>query len=79
MLIRVVNSPSSAFTFIVLFFATIVAAEEQILPILPAQPHRYEDNVLPKRLLAVLREMENTPKENPITDAGASLGRVLFL
>lgn len=48
-------------------------------PRLPTKPHRY---TLPRssRLLqqSAWSASDNTPGENPITDAGATLGRVLF-
>ena len=49
------------------------------VPMLPAQPYRYSALKLPSYLdQTTLRETDNTPKENPLTDAGATLGRVLF-
>jgi cytochrome c peroxidase len=56
-------------------------AEEQAgygNPKLPVPSYRYADRSLPIRLGVALGEMDNTPAENPLTDAGATLGRVLF-
>jgi cytochrome c peroxidase len=46
---------------------------------LPATPYQYADVKLPAHFLtpAALR-FDNTPADNPVTDAGATLGRVLF-
>ncbi|MEZ4368143.1 MAG: cytochrome-c peroxidase [Kofleriaceae bacterium] len=47
-------------------------------PILPATPPSY-DPVLPAHVQASIGPgVDNTPVDNPITDAGALLGRVLF-
>lgn len=49
------------------------------VPMLPTKPHRYVDAKVPSHLsAAMLHSMDNTPEDNPITDAGAALGRVLF-
>jgi cytochrome c peroxidase len=46
---------------------------------LPETPYNYSAVELPAHYLASLeRGMDNTPKNNPITDDGATLGRVLF-
>jgi len=53
-------------------------------PVLPATPYGYSDNdaPIPAHFLAssagTVRFSDNTPPENPITNAGATLGRVLF-
>lgn len=47
-------------------------------PILPDVSYRYADQSLPIHLGVALREADNTPADNPISDAGATLGRVLF-
>lgn len=48
-------------------------------PVLPAEPYDYDGLELPVHLQhnSVL-PLDNTPGDNPITDAGATLGRVLF-
>ncbi len=48
-------------------------------PVLPETPYDYDGAELPLHLQhpSVLR-WDNTPDDNPITDAGATLGRVLF-
>lgn len=48
-------------------------------PVLPATPYTYTLPVLPAHLNSTLLQFwESTPDDNPITDAGATLGRVLF-
>lgn len=46
--------------------------------VLPAKLYRYADQVLPKHVKQVADLFDNTPESNPITDEGATLGRVLF-
>ncbi|TVP96987.1 MAG: cytochrome-c peroxidase [Planctomycetaceae bacterium] len=45
---------------------------------LPATPYRYAEVDLPEHVRELAARFDNTPAENPITDAGATLGRVLF-
>jgi cytochrome c peroxidase len=46
---------------------------------LPETPDHYADIDLPAHFKTpVARRFDNTPRDNPITDAGATLGRVLF-
>jgi cytochrome c peroxidase len=46
---------------------------------LPETPDRYADLDLPAHFkTAAARRFDNTPTDNPVTDAGATLGRVLF-
>jgi cytochrome c peroxidase len=46
---------------------------------LPAVPYRYAQTDLPSHFTkAPAAKFDNTPADNPITDAGATLGRVLF-
>ena len=45
---------------------------------LPRKPYQYTNETLPRHFRAVAAEFDNTPPENPITDDGATLGRVLF-
>lgn len=51
-------------------------AERQVR--LPATPYRYADVALPEHVRRFASSYDNTPADNPITDAGATLGRVLF-
>lgn len=54
------------------------------VPQLPAKPYEYANVTLPPHLLIPDRRYgnaigaDNTPADNPITNAGAALGRVLF-
>ncbi|HKB38683.1 MAG TPA: cytochrome c peroxidase, partial [Gemmataceae bacterium] len=46
---------------------------------LPETPYRYSGTDLPAHFKTpVARRFDNTPADNPVTDAGATLGRVLF-
>ncbi|MAI30636.1 MAG: cytochrome-c peroxidase [Planctomycetaceae bacterium TMED240] len=45
---------------------------------LPVTPYRYADQLLPRHVKKVAELFDNTPESNPITDEGATLGRVLF-
>lgn len=48
-------------------------------PVLPATPYNYANITLPSHLTAATSRLaDNTPADNLITDAGATLGRVLF-
>lgn len=53
------------------------APERLNAPDLPKIPHRYTADPLPAHV-AALSALDNTPAGNPITDAGATLGRVIF-
>ncbi|QQR88339.1 MAG: c-type cytochrome [Flavobacteriales bacterium] len=51
------------------------------VPTLPADHYDYSTPNLPANVLAYLANeplLDNTPADNPITDAGATLGRVLY-
>lgn len=45
---------------------------------LPDQPYRYSELRVPAYAAEAARRFDNTPADNPITDHGATLGRVLF-
>lgn len=46
---------------------------------LPATPYQYTGGALPAHFTtAAAMRFDNTPRDNPVTDAGATLGRVLF-
>ena len=48
-------------------------------PVLPETPYDYESVALPGYLMPEeIRDWDSTPDDNPVTDAGATLGRVLF-
>jgi cytochrome c peroxidase len=53
-------------------------ATPELQPTLPATPYNYSNIPFPAHILAVLPTQDNTPTGNPITDNGATLGRVLF-
>jgi cytochrome c peroxidase len=72
-----------------LFFTIIVAATTNTTvadPVLPATPYNYSVLNLPAHfttnsggpLPTSINGLDNTPVSNPVTDAGATLGRVLF-
>src|SRR5690242_15332700 len=46
-------------------------------PNLPATPFNYNINY-PSHLITAMNQQDNTPADNPITNDGATLGRVLF-
>ncbi|MBC8353733.1 MAG: cytochrome-c peroxidase [Planctomycetes bacterium] len=49
------------------------------VPMLPTKPYRYAVEKTPSHITASeLRRTDNTPQDNPITHAGAALGRVLL-
>jgi cytochrome c peroxidase len=49
------------------------------IPLLPAEPYDYEHVPIPRHInRAKLDKLDSTPADNPITIAGATLGRVLF-
>jgi cytochrome c peroxidase len=53
--------------------------KDLVVPKLPETMYRYTSPEAPRYIdPAMLRRMDDTPKDNPITDAGATLGRVLF-
>lgn len=47
-------------------------------PILPATPYNYANVSYPAHIQQAIDALDNTPANNPLTDAGATLGRVLF-
>lgn len=47
-------------------------------PQLPITPFNYSNVLFPAHIVSVLPAVDNTPANNPITDNGATLGRVLF-
>jgi cytochrome c peroxidase len=66
-------------------FRIVVFSRDMPMPALPATLHAYSDGSapLPAHFAAPgpggsVLEQDNTPAGNPITDAGATLGRVLF-
>lgn len=49
------------------------------VPLLPDEPHEYSRPKIPRHISAAeLDEHDSTPADNPITNTGATLGRVLF-
>src|SRR5215203_4081926 len=66
-------------------FAVVAFAPGLASPTLPGTPFRYADAAVPLPAHfrasidgASVAATDNTPPENPVTDAGAALGRVLF-
>lgn len=51
--------------------------EDMVLD-LPAEPFNYANITLPLHLQDEAMTQDNAPADNPVTDAGATLGRVLF-
>jgi cytochrome c peroxidase len=62
----------------------LTAASTSVLltdPVLPTTPYNYSNVTLPTAFTTggrAVTGVDNTPVDNPITDAGATLGRVLF-
>jgi cytochrome c peroxidase len=56
--------------------------DDDLAPSLPKTPYNYADLGLPAHFVGKgyydPNRMDNTPRDNPVTDAGATLGRVLF-
>jgi cytochrome c peroxidase len=60
-------------------FASSVAPVRVNVPHLPAQPYNYETIALPQHYQSnQVTQTDNTPAHNPISNEGATLGRVLF-
>ena len=70
---------ASLIVFSVVAIGATFATRLSGTPVLPATPYDYEGVELPLHLQdnSILR-WDSTPADNPITDAGATLGRVLF-
>ncbi|MES2374688.1 MAG: cytochrome c peroxidase [Bacteroidota bacterium] len=49
-----------------------------LLPQLPVSPFNYSNVVFPAHIASALPAQDNTPATNPVTNDGATLGRVLF-
>lgn len=56
---------------------SVTATSVTTLPVLPATEYSYLINY-PAHIQNALTSTDNTPADNPITNAGATLGRVLF-
>jgi cytochrome c peroxidase len=57
---------------------TVATAATSTVPQLPASPFNYSNLIFPAHIASVLPSVDNTPATNPITNDGATLGRVLF-
>ena len=67
----------AAFSLVALGAAVVSRHDDA--PILPETPYDYASAGLPSHLdVNAVRMWDTTPLDNPITDAGATLGRVLF-
>jgi len=53
------------------------AGATEALPVLPSSPYEYT-TAFPAHIAAAVPQLDNTPASNPITNDGATLGRVLF-
>ncbi|HIE91819.1 MAG TPA: hypothetical protein EYQ83_02700, partial [Acidobacteria bacterium] len=63
--------------------AQSAASGRRSAPVLPETPFRYDDGDLPQHFTEgggpeSVASSDNTPVDNPTTDTGATLGRVLF-
>ena len=61
-----------------MFGAVTLTAGELVVLKLPAKPIRYSHVTVPMHMREALADADNTPADNELTDAGATLGRVLF-
>lgn len=66
---------TSVLAILVLLTSSQAQSPPGPLPNLPDTPYRYADVPLPRHLAVI---PSNIPADNPITDHGATLGRVLF-
>ena len=67
------------FSLIVILIITMSFSAINYLEIfLPITPYNYANIPFPSDVVSNLSQMDNTPADNPITDDGATLGRVLF-
>jgi cytochrome c peroxidase len=74
----VISHPTAFYRFAYDAAAQVPNSEATVLD-LPATPFNYANIVLPAHLLTPqVQNDDNTPVDNPITDEGATLGRVLF-
>lgn len=75
-MLRIVSVLALCFLFVMTAFVVRVNTTE---PVLPESHFNYANIELPAHLTTpAMRLADNTPSTNPITDAGATLGRVLF-
>ncbi|MEL6108193.1 MAG: cytochrome c peroxidase [Planctomycetota bacterium] len=82
------KSHTTLWLTLVCVFGGGLRTEAQLVPDLPETPYNYSDITLPQHFLVngfpanqrqnAVIDNDNTPSDNPITDAGATLGRVLF-
>ena len=78
-MIRILIGP-----LLVLVFVSIAAVLTPSRPVaksildLPATPYRYANVTLPAHFTQRERSDDNTPPDNPLSDHGVTLGRVLF-
>ena len=64
-----------------IFFSSsdVLGQTTEKVPQLPATPYNYANIDLPAYFIqGEIADADNTPNNNPVTDAGATLGRVLF-
>ncbi len=71
------NYPYKSIVFVLLLL--VMQNSNAQLPVLPDIPYNYANPILPPYFTEPLLLLtDNTPPTNPVTDAGATLGRVLF-
>ena len=69
----------SLVAIVIAFAARNANAQSSSVPSLPATSFNYENPDLPRHFLRrPIANRDNTPANNPVTDEGATLGRVLF-
>ena len=72
---RYTSSPLLAIAVVAIVLSVAPRPAAQATLQLPDIPYRYADLALPPHLNS---KLDNTPSANPLTDSGATLGRVLF-
>lgn len=55
-----------------------IPSPRMLVPILPTVPFEYANINYPSHIQQAISSLDNTPTSNPITNHGATLGRVLF-
>jgi hypothetical protein len=70
-MIRILVGP--VFVLVFVFSAAVSSRPSKNTPRLPATPYRYANIALPAHFTQPGRNLDNTPADSPLTDAGATL------
>jgi cytochrome c peroxidase len=77
-MIRILCGPLLVLLFVLTAAALWLSRPAKSTLNLPATPYRYANVELPAHFTQAGRNDDNTPPDNPLSDDGATLGRVLF-